>query len=59
MIDWLLGLINKRQKVLYKENQKLKEENKLLREQLPFQFPKTFTPPHQRPPTPKPIDRSR
>jgi hypothetical protein len=61
MIDWLLSLINKRQRVLYNENQKLKEENQLLRSQLPAHFPKNFSPSrrNRRPPTPKPIDRSR
>lgn len=31
MIDWLLALINKRQKELYKENTRLKKEVKALR----------------------------
>ncbi|AXF51060.1 hypothetical protein MLDJOKPK_00024 [Salmonella phage SPAsTU] len=31
MIDWLLGLINKRQKELHKENTQLKKEVKALR----------------------------
>lgn len=57
MIDWLLGLINKRQQALYKENCELKEENRLLREQLPMTFPKTFNPnrrnPRRAPPRPQ------
>lgn len=59
MIDWLLSLINKRQQALYKENCELKEENRLLREQLPAIFPKTFSPTRRsrRPTTPKPIPR--
>ncbi|HHS7556221.1 TPA: hypothetical protein ACTPQ1_004511 [Salmonella enterica] len=31
MLDWLLGLINKRQKELHKENCQLKKEVKILR----------------------------
>lgn len=49
MIDWLLSLINKRQETLYKENLELKEENRLLREQLPVTFPKTFNPNRRNP----------
>ena len=62
MIDWLLGLINKRQQALYKENRELKAEIALLRQQLPFAMPRRRTGSvarPQRPPTPKPIDRSR
>lgn len=60
MIDWLLGLINKRQQALYKENCELKAEIRLLRQQLPFAMPirKTGSVARpKRPSKPRPIPR--
>ena len=34
MLNWLIALINKRQKELYTENVKLRAENKKLKEKL-------------------------